>query len=245
MHRKFNFIQHKGLLSISTVVLLFCFTGTGRGDPAEEGTLEAGEFIAVGEFEIQDDNVAEARENAIEDALVLIFGQGVSSVIAADQIAPEMAMTSEEIEENLMTRMMIYIDKYQIVSETQDESLYRVEVKGRVNLERLHESLVGMGVLVEQENAVTRLALSICSIDRYELYRAALDRLREVPGVRSVTVHKMRAGTVWVFVDYQGDEGELAMAVHKARILERWAYASLIGPGESEMLLLTNDRRPW
>ena len=236
----------KRLLTISTVALLYCVAaGTGRAGPSEDGALEAGEFIAVGEFEIQDDNAAEAREKAIEDALVLVFRQGLSYIIAVDQAAPEMAMTTDEIEETLSTRMMIYIDKYQIISETQDESLYRVEVKGWVNLERLYESLVGMGVVAEQEHAVTRLALSICSIDRYELYRAALDWLREVPGVRSITLHKMRAGTVWLFVDYQGDEGELAMAVHKARILERWAYASLIGPGEIEMLLLPNDRRPW
>lgn len=245
MHKKFSFFQYKGLLSISTVVLLFCFTGTGGADPAEDADLESGEFIAVGEFEIQNDNVAEARVKAIEDALVLIFQQGLSSILAADPADPETAPVTDDLVENLSMRMMIYLDKYQIILETQDESYYRVEAKGRVDLEKLHKTLVRLGVVAKQEHALTRLALSVRSIDRYDLYRAALDRLWEVPGVRSITLHKMRAGTVWLFVDYQGDEGELAMAVHKSHILERWVYASLIGPGEIEVLLLTSDQRPW
>jgi len=224
---------------VSTIAVLFSFAGTGRAGRTVDEAHKVAEFIAVGESEVQEENAAEAREKAIKDALVLIFQQGLSSIVATDQVM------LDDFEEDLLPRMMNYIDKYQIVLETPDESLYRVEVKGMVSLDRLRETLVGLGVVTEQEYEVTRVSLSLGLVDSYDCYKAALDRLREISGLQSISLHKMRAGKVWLFVDYHGDAGEIVMALHGARINKKWVYARLIGPGEIEMLLLSNDRRPW
>ena len=206
---------------LASVMSFVLFTAAaGAMESADLVETKPPEFIVVGEAEIEAENTADARERAIEAALVLLVEEGLASILPADLRVLEVEEeVPQEVSESIRAQMMRYIDKYQIIMEMPEESLYRVEVKGILDLDRMRETLASLGVLSAKEEVIaSRLTLSVHPVESFDLYEEVVKALEAVPGVGSITLHKMRAGRVWFFVDFHGGPYEMALAVETIRI---------------------------
>lgn len=88
-----------------------------------------------------------ARDQALRDALRKAVEQGVGTFIASETRVQNFQLLSDRI----YSQASGYVSSYQILSETQEGSLYRVVIRARVKLDKIENDLAAIGILLAEQ----------------------------------------------------------------------------------------------
>ena len=146
-------MQIGGAILIIMGLLLPCFQSFGQVDePAVQETgsePEVYEVVATGLGSIVGNDVAHARDDAIEDAL----RKGVEDALGLLVKAETRVEDFQLIEDNIYSKTQGYIQKYDIVSEgKRNEQLYEVKVKAVVKMADLKDDYEGIKTMIRRKN---------------------------------------------------------------------------------------------
>lgn len=109
---------------------------------------EAAELIeSEGTGAIVQNDMALARDNAINDALRKAVEQAVGMFISSQTIVENFTV----IEDNIYSRSQGYIRNYSIASEKSEETLYHVKVKASVKVGTIQNDLSALGLLMSRK----------------------------------------------------------------------------------------------
>jgi len=146
--------------NINKVFVIFyffygCFLGTSffPGDACAE--LEKNEILAIGTASIRDGNVAQAKENAISQALT----KGLESYLVHQLGTEGMVNNFQRVIYDILPQAREKIENFNILAEDQVEGEYRVLVRLRINETLLAKGLEDAGVLVSEGPPLTALFL--------------------------------------------------------------------------------------
>lgn len=146
-------MRRGGAILIIMGLLLPCFLSYGQVDePSVQGAGSepvAYEVVTSGLGSIVGNDVAHARDDAIEDAL----RKGVEDALGLIVKAETLVENFQLIEDNIYSKTQGYIQKYDIVSEgKRNEQLYEVTVKAVVKMTDLKDDYEGIKTLMHRKN---------------------------------------------------------------------------------------------
>ena len=133
--------QRAFLLLIFVVFVTYCLSQRCHAqDTAETNTNEK---VFIGTGRVVDENIADARNEAITEAFVKAIEEYLIR-----RIGPQnMANNFQRLDEEILSRSKEAVQDYQIISEFRTERYVRVLVKARVNEVVLEQRLKTMGLL--------------------------------------------------------------------------------------------------
>jgi len=132
----FNQIRQNVILIMMASILLAVFSVPAL---AEKET----KTIAEGVAPVQGDNIAGARQKAVQDALRQAVEQVAGTMISATSI-----VKNDDLMERIYTNTQGYISQHQILKEWKDRNgLYRVKVQATVRTGVLRDKLLKLGIL--------------------------------------------------------------------------------------------------
>ena len=94
-----------------------------------------------------ENNIALARDNAVNDALRKAVEQAVGMFVSSER----MVESYQIIDEGIYSKARSYIQNYRVVNENPDESNYVVKVRATVSLGSIGNDLQSMGVLMVRQ----------------------------------------------------------------------------------------------
>ncbi len=104
--------------------------------------------ISEGVASVQSYSLSVARDKAIEDALRRAVEQTIGTMVSSETIVENY----ELIEDRILTRSKGYVRNYRIISEGQENGLYRVKIVAEVSLGKLSEDMEAIELLVLQKD---------------------------------------------------------------------------------------------
>ncbi len=110
---------------------------------------ESKKVVATGTGSIFDNNIAKARDDAIEDALRRALEQTLGTMIEAETFVENYQV----IDDNIFSETKGYIQNYQVVREQKrNDYLYEVMVTAMVSMENLQNDLEAIATLMRRKN---------------------------------------------------------------------------------------------
>ncbi len=154
-------MQRGGTILVIMGLFLPCFQIFGQADEsAVQGAgseSEAYEVTATGLGSIMGNDIAHARDDAIEDALRKGIEDALGLIVKAETLVENFQL----IEDNIYSKTQGYIQKYNIVSEgKRGEQLYEVTVKAVVKMAELKDDYEGIKTLMRRKN-IPRIMIMI------------------------------------------------------------------------------------
>lgn len=110
------------------------------------GGQESRQVQAEGVAAIGNGGAAQARDQALEDALRRAVEQAVGVFVTAETVVQNRELLADKI----YTQAKGYVQGYKIVSEQQDGGLYRVAILAEVGLDNLRSDLAAIHLLIER-----------------------------------------------------------------------------------------------
>lgn len=99
--------------------------------------------VVTGVAVLQGENIAGARQAAVQDALRQAVEQGVGMLMDATSI-----LKNDELMEKIYTNTQGYITRYEIIKERKEQNgLYRVKIQAGVKTGALRDTLVKLGII--------------------------------------------------------------------------------------------------
>jgi hypothetical protein len=99
--------------------------------------------VVTGVAVLQGENIAGARQTAVQDALRQAVEQGVGMLMNATSI-----LKNDELMEKIYTNTQGYITRYEIIKERKEQNgLYRVKIQAGVKTGALRDTLVKLGII--------------------------------------------------------------------------------------------------
>ncbi len=89
-----------------------------------------------------------ARDTAIEDALRKAVEQAVGTFIQSETVVKNAMLINDEI----LARSQGYIQKYDVLAESNDGSLYKVTIEAYVSSDKLQDNLAAIGLLMARKH---------------------------------------------------------------------------------------------
>ncbi|MEJ2627940.1 MAG: flagellar assembly protein T N-terminal domain-containing protein, partial [bacterium] len=112
-------------------------------------SAESKKVVATGTGSIFDNNIAKARDDAIEDALRRALEQTLGTMIEAETFVENYQV----IDDNIFSETKGYIQNYQVVREQKrNDYLYEVMVTAVVSMENLQNDLEAIATLMRRKN---------------------------------------------------------------------------------------------
>ncbi|MBI5328752.1 MAG: flagellar assembly protein T N-terminal domain-containing protein [Deltaproteobacteria bacterium] len=103
---------------------------------------------ADGVGDISDGGKGWARDTAIEDALRKAVEQAVGTFIQSETVVKNAILINDEI----IARSKGYVQKYDLIWESNDGSLFKVTVEARIASGKLQDDLAGIGLLMVRKH---------------------------------------------------------------------------------------------
>jgi hypothetical protein len=153
---------------------------------------------------ITDNDLARARNDAINDALRNAVEQAVASLIPLQTLDNKMF---QEIRDGIYARSDQYIHDYKISSERQLQKAYAVNVRSAVFIGSIRDDLQTLGLLKMEKLRVasTEIAVTVRGLTSCADYIKAKELLKtNVKGVRNVYQRQIAWGTAELSLDFQG-----------------------------------------
>jgi len=135
------------LISILTII---------RPDASAAAQGRSAAYFSSGQALYDPHDRAKSRQQAVQDFMVQGITQAIGSFLSPTQMGTQFA----EIQKKLLSKPEKYIDSYQVFSEDQIGSLYRVVGQVTVSMDALKEDLVKSGLLMSQQAPVVQPASS-------------------------------------------------------------------------------------
>lgn len=118
-------------------LLLVTSSGYGQGQPPSAKKLKV-----LGTSVIHGKNEAQARKNAVDDALTSAVGQVVSSMLTSETMVQQFQLINNEI----LTRKNNYIQNYRVLTESVSGTRIRAFVQVEVSVDQVGKDLSSMGL---------------------------------------------------------------------------------------------------
>ena len=120
---------------------------SAAGREAEQGTGETRAIDVIGRGRIYRDDVAGARDKAIEDALQGVIEQAVGLVVSLESAVQDFQLLSDQVYDQTDT----FIHDYKVLTEARSGSYYRVLVQATVSMNVIQDKLQRIGILVDHK----------------------------------------------------------------------------------------------
>lgn len=134
-----------------------------------------------------------ARNNAIRNALQKAVERAVLMLIP-HATAEEKAQI---IKDGIYTTSDDYVHDYRIISEKQDHTIYKVEIKSKLSMSTIRDSLQALGLLAVAMNkiAFTTAVISVQGLYNYADYSKVKELMKtRVRGVRTFHPQRLEGG---------------------------------------------------
>ncbi|MGD1152032.1 MAG: flagellar assembly protein T N-terminal domain-containing protein [Syntrophales bacterium] len=186
------------------IVLIFAawiFLLTPEGFSQDNGNVWTVETEGTGL--ITNNDLASARNNAINDALRNAVEQAVATLIPLQTLDKR----SQAIRDGIYAKSDQYIHDYKISSERQVQKVYAVNVRSAVFIDSIRDDLQTLGLLKVEKNIVpaTEVAVTVKGLTSCADYIRVKELLKtKVKGVRNVYQRDIAWGTARLGLDFQG-----------------------------------------
>ncbi len=186
------------------IVLIFAawiFLLTPEGFSQDNGNIWTVETEGTGL--ITNNDLASARNNAINDALRNAVEQAVATLIPLQTLDKR----SQAIRDGIYAKSDQYIHDYKISSERQVQKVYAVNVRSAVFIDSIRDDLQTLGLLKVEKNIVpaTEVAVTVKGLTSCADYIRVKELLKtKVKGVRNVYQRDIAWGTARLGLDFQG-----------------------------------------
>jgi predicted transcriptional regulator len=186
------------------IVLIFTasiFLLTSEGFSQDNGNIWTVETEGTGL--ITNNDLASARNNAINDALRNAVEQAVATLIPGQTLDKR----SQAIRDGIYAKSDQYIHDYKISSERQVQKVYAVNVRSAVFIDSIRDDLQTLGLLKMEKNRVptTEVAVTVKGLTSCADYTRVKELLKtKVKGVRNVYQRQIAWGTARLGLDFQG-----------------------------------------
>jgi len=187
------------------IVLVFAactFLSTAEGFSQDDGNIWTVETDGTGL--ITNNDLAGARNNAINDALRSAVERAVASLIPLRMLDKK---RSQAIRDGIYAKSDQYIHDYKISSERQIQELYAVNVRSTVFIGSIRDDLQALGLLQMEKDRVmsTEIAVTVKGLTSCADYSRAKELLKtKVKGVRNVYQRQIAWGAARLALDFQG-----------------------------------------
>lgn len=111
---------------------------------ADDGVSVTADGIAV----VAGEDIGQARDMAVTDALRKVVEQAVGTMIASETVIENYQLLSDQV----YSKAQGYVQSYKIVSEKREDKIYRVIVNAVVGKSGLKDDLAGLGLLLARKN---------------------------------------------------------------------------------------------
>ncbi|HYA14428.1 MAG TPA: flagellar assembly protein T N-terminal domain-containing protein [Syntrophales bacterium] len=185
-----------------------------------KGLLQDNEDIKTvnteGTSTITNDDLANARNNAIQDALQKAVEQVVIILIPDKTISSQ----SQIIRDNLYAKTMEYIHDYKILSERQYQAAYQVNIRATLFASSIREDLQGLGILVlKKQIPITVVFVTVRGLKSYSDFAKVKELLTtKVKAVANIYQRRFEWGVARLDLEIQGTvqsfAGELVKTGH-------------------------------
>jgi hypothetical protein len=186
------------------IVLVFTasiFLLTSEGFSQDNGNIWTVETEGTGL--ITNNDLASARNNAINDALRNAVEQAVAKLIPGQTLDKR----SQAIKDGIYAKSDQYIHDYKISSERQVQKVYAVNVRSTVFIDSIRDDLQTLGLLKMEKNKVpaTEIAFTVKGLTSCADYTRVKELLKtKVKGVRNVYQRQIAWGMARLGLDFQG-----------------------------------------
>ncbi len=186
------------------IVLLFAawiFLLTPEGFSQDNGNIWTVETEGTGL--ITNNDLASARNNAIDDALRNAVEQAVATLLPRQTLDKN----SQAIRARIYAKSDQYIHDYKINNERQVQKVYAVNVRSAVFIDSIKDDLQTLGLLKVEKNIVpaTEVAVTVKGLISCADYARVKELLKtKVKGVRNVHQRELAWGTARLGLDFQG-----------------------------------------
>ena len=116
---------------------------------AEQGAGQTKTIDVIGRGRIYRDNVAGARDMAIEDALQGVIELAVGLVVPLESVVQDFQFLSDQVYDQTDT----FIHDYKVLTESKSGSNYRVVVQATVSMDAIKDKLQRIGILLNHKGA--------------------------------------------------------------------------------------------
>jgi hypothetical protein len=197
------FLHVPGPFCVIALILTASFLLAVPVWPAEDVETLVVEVEGIGLIERQ--NLSQAREKAIEDALAQALKAAMSSVLLPDLPPPKF----QEAWRRISGKQADYIQQYGITGESSDPKAYRVRVNATLFVDAMAERLRSLGYeTVPKDHIHTEIALTVSDVRSYEAYTKLFEFLkRGLPCVREVRPARFSWKEVGFHLTLRGTSG--------------------------------------
>jgi hypothetical protein len=194
-------------------------------------------FAAQGTGGINAGNLAQARLEAIQDALRKAVAQAVSGMLAGR----EGKKVEEPAIQSLYAEAERYVQTYRITDEYRGQTEYRVLIRATVATDSLRQDLGSLGILPKQGGgtAPATVTVAVQGIETYSDYKKFMDLLKNrTHGVQSIKPRLIQRGRTEFSVLLRGTAQSLTNDLKETgvftpeRIDERQLYIEGMMSGE-------------
>lgn len=135
---KIRTVAREILKGIMAVALCIGLAGAAEYEPKA--------VVAQGVATVLSDKADAARDVALQDALRQAVEQAVGTVVEADTLVQNFQL----VESNVYTKTKGYVQRYTLLSERQEGTLYKVSVQAIVDMGSLERDLDALGLLYQR-----------------------------------------------------------------------------------------------
>ncbi|MBW1896986.1 MAG: hypothetical protein JRI47_07995 [Deltaproteobacteria bacterium] len=137
----------KFVVFVMMLVCIAVFRAGAQAAKPDNQIAETTTLDVIGTGAIYRDNVASARDDAVQDALRGVIERGVEMVISPASVVQDFQLLSDRV----YGRTQSFVQDYRVLTESKSGRYYRVLVRATVSLRALQDSLQTSGVLKTQK----------------------------------------------------------------------------------------------
>jgi len=142
-------MKKKSLTALSIIIFALFIPNTYAS--SQDSVFSTSDGVAS----IYKDNIANAREDAINDAIKKTVSGTLEALLSAAQISRNYNI----IEENIINKSQQYITNYKVVSEKAIGNIYQVTIQTIIAKSKLKEDLLVLGLLSAQKASLKTLVM--------------------------------------------------------------------------------------
>ena len=151
---------------------------------------------------IYEDNIANARTDAINDALRKTVAGSLETMLSAAQIS----LSYNIIEENILNKADQYITNYKVISEKAIGNIYQVTIEAIASKPRLKEDLLLLGLMSKQKDSIKTLVMLAeedAENSRPNFWWKDVDNYKD-PGISTIVLEERLSENGFYIIDIHG-----------------------------------------
>lgn len=166
-----------------------------------------------GEVEIRDQDLSQARAEALEDALQKAFENALVEILPLD-----VSMAGRrDVFDQLAPRLRRYVLQYRVLSEMPALQVFFMNVEATFSVPLIREDLAKLGVAFAEEGTgeSVEMFVRVEGITSYRWYQQLIQLFQQMKHVNSATTFEVFGTSMVLRLEYEGDVDDLLEAISK------------------------------